>query len=170
MEKITEAIRIKLRSDKKLLPILLAGLAGILLLAFSSFVPGSEGKAEKTDADSTQMKMTRELEALLKTVDGVGKVRVYLTIESLEESEYAKNIDVSEKETAKEKKDEYVLIGDGGNKKGLVIRSLQPVVKGVAVSCSGGGSNVVRREVTGLVCAALGIKSDRVWVTKMKND
>ena len=52
--------------------------------------------------------------------------------------------------------EEYVIIEQDGEDSGLIIKTLMPVYRGVAVSCEGGGSSVVKNEVTKLVTAALG--------------
>lgn len=161
-------IREKIKTDKKILFIILCGIIGILMLAFA---PTSSKKtnAKTEGAADIQNRMTREAENLLGTVDGVGKVKVYLTIEYLEKSEYAKNTEESVKEDSSQKKEQYVLTEQGSDNSGLLIKAYQPCVRGVAVSCEGGGSSLVRNEVIKLMCAVYGISTNKVWVSKMKN-
>ena len=156
----------KIYEDKKLLFTVLLGVAGILLMLFAGPVSrDSSAKTDNTPAFS-QNAIKKELEALLKTVDGVGKVCVYVTVENDGSFVYAR--DGSEKTDGEktERSDEYVNAGDGG----LLLECVRPSVRGVGISCEGGASGVVRQEVTKLVSAALGIPSNRIWVTKMKND
>lgn len=169
MNEIIAKIRLRLQTDKKMLLILICGMVGIMLLAFSSTSSQKKDKTDYENASVTEIRMIKDAEALLRTVDGVGKVKVYLTIESLEKNEYAINTDETEKDDSKQKKDEYVLVDRGNENGGLLIRNCQPTVRGVAVSCEGGGSSIVRNEVIKLMCAAFGIGSNKVWVSKMKN-
>ena len=168
MNELLIRIKGKIKTDKKFLFILLCGIAGIMLLAFA---PSSSKKTsvKPDNAAMVQSEMTKDAENLLKTVDGVGRVKVYLTIEYLEKSEYAKNTEESSKEDSSQKKEQYVLTEQGSDSSGLLIKAYQPCVRGVAVSCEGGGSGLVRQEVIKLMCAAYGISTNKVWVSKMKN-
>ncbi len=162
----------KIKSDKKILLIVLLGLSGCFLLGISqmfSSSPSSYTQASQTDIQWLELeeKTAGRLEELLKGVDGVGKVEVFVSLESLTESVYAVNHDYSQNEDKSDGNEEYVIVEEDGEDKGLVIKTLMPVYRGVAVSCEGGGSSVVRNEVTKLVTAALGINANRVYVTKM---
>ena len=111
---------------------------------------------------------TRQLEALLKTVDGVGKVKVYVTVERLQANVYAVNTEQTSEPDRAERNEKYVLTETGNDTQGLVLYTVTPQIRGVAVSCEGGGSGVVRQEVTKLISAALGISANRIWETKMQ--
>jgi len=52
---------------------------------------------------------------------------------------------VLEKENFSDEK-EYVLIETDGNEGGMIIKLIQPKIRGVAVVCEGGGSDAVRQE------------------------
>lgn len=160
----------KIKGDKKLLLIVLLGLTGCFLLGTTQiFSSSSESAFPQTDIQWLELeeKTAGRLEELLRDVDGVGRVQVFVTLESLTESVYAVNQDYSQNEDKSEGFSEYVIVEQDGDDKGLIIKTLMPVYRGVAVSCEGGGSSVVRNEVTKLVTAALGINANRVYVTKM---
>ena len=164
MEKTLKTFLSKLKADKKTLMIASLGLIGVLLLAFS----GAKGEKTVSPGREEAYDVTRleaELTSLLKSVDGVGKVRVMITCEDLGRSVYAKNHEEKQTGSADEREDEFVLT-DGG---GLLIGTVLPEVRGVGVCCEGGGSAVIRREVSELVAAALGIPINRVKVAKMKS-
>lgn len=101
-------------------------------------------------------------------MDGVGRVKALVSIDSLEERIIARDTESASGEDSLKVKEEYVLIKDGNNTKGLTLKVITPVIRGVAVSCEGGDSNIVRAEITKLVSAGLGISSNKVWVSKMK--
>ena len=60
-----------------------------------------------------------------------------------------------------------MIVEVNGEKTGLALSVASPEVRGVAVSCEGGGSARVRQEVSSLVCAALGVNASRVYVSKL---
>ena len=63
---------------------------------------------------------------------------------------------------------EYVIIEtDSKGEQGLVIKLIQPKIRGVAVVCEGGDSDIIRREIQETVTAVLDISASRVYVTKM---
>ena len=160
----------KIKGDKKILLITLLGLTGCFLLGLSQMLSSSSAEAySQTDIQwlEVEEKTAARLEELLKDVDGVGRVQVFVSLESLTESVYATNSDYSQNEEKSEGTEEYVIVEQDGEDNGLIIKTLMPVYRGVAVSCEGGGSSVVKNEVTKLVTAALGINANRVYVTKM---
>jgi len=159
----------KIKGDKKLLLIVLLGLTGCFLLGTTQMFSSSENTYSQTDIQwlDLEEKTADRLEELLRDVDGVGRVQVFVTLESLTESVYAVNQDYSQNEDKNDGISEYVIVEQDGDDKGLIIKTLMPVYRGVAVSCEGGGSTVVKNEVTKLVTAALGINANRVYVTKM---
>ncbi len=167
IEKLKSKIKGK-PGEKKPLLILIVGLVGMLCLLLS----GGSNKTEKKDAPldltEAQETVTRQLEALLKTVDGVGKVKVYVTVERLQANVYAVNSEQTSEPDRAERSEKYVLTETGNDTQGLVLYTVTPLIRGVAVCCEGGGSGVVRQEVTKLVSAALGIGANRIWVTKMQ--
>ncbi len=158
--------RQKLTSDKKLLALLGVFLAGLVLLAASS--GASRVKTASADPQKTREKLERSLEQraekLLSTVQGVGKVRVMVTVDLTEEYRYAKNTSGS---ADGRNEGEYVIVEQQGDKTGLALASVAPTVRGVAVSCTGGGSARVRQEVVNLMCAAFGVGASRVYVTAL---
>lgn len=49
----------------------------------------------------------------------------------------------------------------------MIIKLIQPKIRGVAVVCEGGGSDAVRQEITQAITAVLDISASRVYITKM---
>ncbi len=155
----------KLKKDKRMLAVIGIGILGMLLLLVSE-----SGSSEKTAADTEAMpygtdaenELEQRLEKLLSVVSGVGKVNVMVTLDGTWENIYA--TDSETKDGAE--KNEYVTVKEDGSTVGLRLRAVCPAVKGVGVSCEGAGSAAVRENVTSLICAALGIPSNRVYVAK----
>ena len=159
-------LRTALADEKQRVNLLVCmGLAGLLLLAVSSWLPAdsstqSSAPAAMTDrtADYAAELETR-LTALISRVEGAGKTAVMVTLESGSESIYATDTDNDGSST-------HVLLGSGGGD-GLVETVETPRVLGVAVVCEGGGSAAVQSRVTALVQALTGIGTNHITVAKM---
>lgn len=161
----------KLKCDKKRLFIIVAGIVGILLLVVSEFIPEGEENVEITENDdemsftSYEKDIEERLKNLLESIDGAGKVQVMVTIESGDEKVYATESKKSENNEEKN----YVLVDIEGSDSGLLLKIAQPEIRGVAIVCQGADSPTVRNAVVGAVTSVLGISSNRVNVSKMKN-
>ena len=170
MNKTVEKFIEKIKQDKKLLFIVLLGLVGMILLLFSgNGNDSSEAKeTEKNDIYETAGKIERELEELLRTVDGAGKVKVMVTIDSLGEKTAAINTEKESSDSSSDINEEYVLLDSDKGTDGLILKITAPVIRGVGISCQGAVSPTVKQELTRLTSAALGVPVNRIWVTKMK--
>lgn len=160
----------RIKKDKKLLIIMCLGLAGMILLLFSEVFSGKESTVTKSESDveTVEQQITERLEVLLKSVDGAGKVKVMVTLESLEERIVAVNTQSKRGEDTEDYSEEYVIIEQADNADGLTLKVITPVIRGVGIICEGASSSVVRQEITKLVGRTLGISANRIWVTKMQ--
>ena len=151
-------LRTALADEKQRVNLLvLMGLAGLVLLAFSAWLPADDAAqpapaaAQETAADYAAQLESR-LTALIRCVDGAGNTAVMVTLESGSESVYATDTD-----------------RDGGSTHadGLVETVQTPRVLGVAVVCEGGGTAAVQNRVTALVEALTGVGANHITVAKM---
>ncbi len=168
MSKLTE----KIRSDKKLLIIVVICIAGVIMLVLSELIPeGSESddKVIENHQDVNFNTYEKELEGrlknLLENINGAGSVQVMVTVESGDEKIYA--TESNKNDSSEERK--YVLIDTDGTDNGLLLKIAQPEIRGVAVVCQGADSPKVRQEITGAVTSVLGISTNRVNIAKMKS-
>ena len=144
-------LRTALADEKQRVNLLvLMGLAGLVLLAFSA--------VQETAADYAAQLESR-LTSLIRRVDGAGDTAVMVTLESGSESVYATDTDRDGGST-------HVLLGSGGAD-GLVETVQTPRVLGVAVVCEGGGTAAVQNRVTALVEALTGVGANHITVAKM---
>ena len=154
----------RLWADKKLRALFFVFAAGLVLLALSGTSVGSRQQAKQDDTDvlrtQTETALENRLARLLSSVSGVGKVKVLITLEQLQGYAYAQDAGADGTE-------KYVIVKQNGSENGLAVAVTSPVVRGVAVSCEGGGSAAVRQEVVRLVCAALGVGANRVYVSAL---
>lgn len=162
--------------------ILLGLVAGILLFLLSfpleklSITKGSPQKSEETVSvsdEETQYKknLERELEELLETVQGAGQVRVLIVLKDRGEK-------VAEKDVQTESSS--VTEGSGGeleehfsSQENTVLengqtpwisREILPEVTGIAVVAQGGGSAVVKSEISSMLEALFGLPVHKIKV------
>lgn len=184
--------------------LILIVLAGILLLVIS--LPTEKGKdGEEKDAPArTEMaavtpapltgedvqtreeqyrrKMEEELTAFLKTIDGVGEVKVMITLQTSQELVALREEKAQQKKTKEVDSSggtrftedtlmEDTVIYDTASqeKSPYVVKTVYPRVEGVVVAATGVGSGRVRTDITEAVQALFGLQAHKVKVLKMGN-
>lgn len=157
--------------EKKRMNLLLAaGLVGMLLLAISTWIPGTAPASEAPAAQASSQpdadyaaSLQAELEALIAKVDGAGQTRVMVTLAAGEETLYATD---SESDADGSKKQEHILL-EGQSTPALIENVLVPAVQGVAVLCEGGDNATVQARITEIVSVLTGAGASHITVTKM---
>lgn len=180
VKKILNAISEKTKLSKKLMVVLLLFFLGLVALIASEFqgkkeetLPVSTTQSEAMTADEYAARLEERLVSILSAIDGAGAVRVMVTIESggeevyLYNSDYGENVEMSQKSSFEQNR-EYVIIGEDGEEKGIVVSVIEPKVRGVAVVCEGAGSDAIKQQIIQTVTALLDISSARVSVVKMQ--
>lgn len=166
----------KLKKDKKLLLTVAAGILGIVFIVISEFIPKSSykkaetGEQNKNSVSSYEETLEKRLESIISSVDGAGRVQVMVTLDTSEQTQYAKdekgNSKSGDKSSEKSYEKKYVLTDDDG---GVVLKTTEPEVRGVIVVCDGGDNAAVKNGITSAVRAALSVDSNKITVLKMKN-
>ena len=185
MEKMLQTIRdtvgkisVKTGLSAKMLVAVLLLASGAAVLVFGEV---TQEKNVAVQAGTTQSvtdirEYTAELEerlvSIISAIDGAGATKVMVTLESGSEEIYLSNFDYGENSDSNgknsyERKDEFVIIDGSSGQEGIVIRTAEPKVRGVAVVCAGAGSDAVCAEIVEAVTALLDISSARVSVAKM---
>ena len=151
--------------------LLVLGVAGMLLLALSEWLParttdppaeaGETAQAEP--APDYAAELEGRLRALLEQVEGAGRVEVMVTLLSGAETVYATDTDTAADGSGRQ---QHVLVS-GAQGPALVERVAVPAVQGVAVVCEGGGSAAVQSRVTAIVEALTGVGTSHITVTPM---
>ena len=166
---IRELVRKLLSSKKAMTAAAALGIMGMLMILFSGG-DKTENTVQTQDVPesaswSDYSTQTEErLETILSAIDGVGRVKVMVTVSSTEEYVYAE----AEKLGADREERDYVTVKGSGGEEALVRKINVPVITGVVAVCDGGNSDKVREDVYRAVTAALGIPSNRVYVTAME--
>ena len=164
----------RLRHKDRAVRILLCiGLAGVLLIALSEWVPrrnrGEDIAAVTLSEAQVEQALEQRIAALLREVDGVGTCRVMVTLESGSQAVYAADTATSNgADGGSTFSESYLTVETADGPAGLLITRLQPTVKGVAVVCEGGGNEAVRQRVIQVVSTAFHISERRVCVVKQE--
>lgn len=168
-----------LQPEKKNRLLILIGVLGVILLFLSEAVGNSPSAEKKNDEARNRFSILQEstqkqVRELVESVDGAGKALVMVSFETDGEQTFAtdKKTESSNGErTTESSRDESVVLVDGDSgDTGLLVQTIAPMIRGVAVVCEGGGSAAVKREVTETVSAALGLSREKIYVAKMKNE
>ena len=146
--------------NKKGIIILSAGMILAILLIFSDSLFTKEKQKEvysenKQFIDEYTDTIEKKLKDLIESIDGVGNVKVLVTLKSGNEILYAtdKGSDGGQK---------YVI----NDKSPVYISEKLPEIQGVAVVCKGGSDLKLQKEITSLIVSSLGIYSTHVYVTE----
>lgn len=160
----------KLKANKKLAAVLIVGLTGILLIAFSSnTAQKAEPETPKTqNALSDSKELETRLEQFLCSIESLGKVNVMITYESGGEKVYAKD---SKEESGKnaygdeiKSQSEHIIVKSNSNESGLEVKEIYPKIRGVAIICSKIPDSVTKEQVIDLVSSLFDISSTHISV------
>ena len=153
--------------DKSKSPIIYIVLAaGILLLCLSGISPSSE----KNETETYEfLKIDEQLESALSDMEGVGKVKVVVNYVSGNYVNYAKDITTEKSGDRESKEEKIVTVGSGTNEKPAVLSHTAPRIGGVIVVAEGGGSSIVKSQITSAVKSLTGISANCIGVFKMED-
>jgi len=130
--------------------------------------------------DEYSAQLEARLEEILSGVDGVGKVKVMVTLASSEELVLEKDKPSSRTQTNEtdslggtrittqmENGEETVYTTAGSDSSPYVVKTIVPKVEGVVVVAEGCGRGSIDKNVTEIVQALFGIEAHKVKVVKM---
>jgi stage III sporulation protein AG len=120
--------------------------------------------------------LEQNLADIISSINGAGKTRVLLTMDSTVEQVYATDKSMSQNnsensgDNTESKEDTsatttYITVElSDGTQQTVLLKEIQPKVRGVLVVCSGGDNNVVKEKIVDAVTKVLNISSSRVSV------
>lgn len=175
-----------LRKEGMLKLLVLLGIVGIGLIAFSSVFRKTDTPAvlqeaadEEFSAEDYRRQLCEELGNMIASIKGAGKTKIMLTLDGTVRNLYASDNDIQQKESSRknsadenadkqssEKKSLITVRGRDGTEQAVRIGQLLPSVRGVLVVCEGGDDESVRKRITEAVKAALDIPASHICVTK----
>jgi len=154
--------------------VLVVILAGVVLLLLPSFGGEKRGggaveSSQESGSDPFQEELERKLEQALAQIDGVGEVRVVLTLQSGPRRILAQDSQSTVDEGRTEAEVTNVVISAGSGVEGTVtLQQLSPQFQGALVVCSGGGEPTVQLRLVEAVSALTGLGADKISVCKGK--
>ena len=107
--------------------------------------------------------MEQRMEEVLGKIDGVGKLRLMLTLQSGTRLTLAEDTQRDQDRTQRET---VTLNRGSGNQEIVITNRFYPVYQGAVVVCQGADSSAVRLAITETVQALTGLPSDRIRVAK----
>lgn len=150
----------------------LTAVLGIVLL----LLPGGnekkqEGGAPDAAEDFDRTALQEEMEEILSSLDGVGHLKLMLTVDGGSAYELARDEAQTQKRSSENtgertQKSETVVLGSGASAEVVVTRSRFPAFIGALVVCEGGDRAEVRLRVTQAVAALTGLSTERITVVK----
>ena len=165
----------KIKNDKKLALIMLAGFVGVIFLIFfggttnetSSKSEIATNKQNETirilSVEDTEKILAEKVCNIVSAVSGVSNVTAAVSVASSGKYIYAENLKTENNENSHSSDSELVIMSSD-NEPALLLCINAPEIVGVAVVCQGVGSAVVREEITNLLTSLLGIGSDKIYV------
>lgn len=162
--------------QKYRIPILVL-FAGMLLLVLSPRAAPTQQQekinpeTQQVDAGQFQLQEFEEqLAQILSQMEGVGRVKLTLSLKSTEEAVYAVNIrQTQQSETVSSYESQMSIVSSGTQGQSpVLVKSLYPVFRGALVLCDGADSDTVRLAVTQAVSTVCGIGTDKISVMKMQ--
>ena len=152
--------------------VVLTAALGIVLL----LLPGGNEKKQEDGApdaaeDFDRTALQEEMEEILSSLDGVGHLKLMLTVDGGSAYELARDEAQTQKRSGENtgertQKSETVVLGSGASAEVVVTRSRFPAFIGALVVCEGGDRAEVRLRVTQAVTALTGLSSERITVVK----
>ena len=171
----------KIYKNQKNIFILL--IIGFILLIAPSFFKHKKSKIiENSGNQEFVEKIQNNIADMVSNIEGAGKSKVLITLDEGEEiiylAEKKENSQVitdenSYNQNLKRKTDDiekkYITTKDSnGNETPVIIKKIEPKIRGAVISCQGAKNQEVRENIIKMVSVALDINSSKICVTKFR--
>ncbi|MBQ9460791.1 MAG: hypothetical protein IJU51_02575 [Clostridia bacterium] len=177
-------LKLPIGRDAMVKIVVIIGILGVGLIFFSSMMKGQGDENESSPPVTDQMqsmeeyrvKLTQELGNMVASIEGAGRTKLMVTIDSTVRSVYAADEDISGRQSKKsddtddqnsEKRTCIVIRRKDGSEEALTVSQTMPKVRGVLVVCEGGGNDKVSAQIKSAIAAALNISESHICVSKM---
>lgn len=160
--------------------IILIVAVGILLLMMpskSDALKSSESDAKPVSPEFSIEAFEQKLESAFSKMEGVGKVRVILTLRTGTETVYAveekKRLSQSQSSDGADDFDQdneskiTVISAEGGGQSPVTVKRVYPDFKGAVIICDGADNARVRLQLSEAVSCLTGITYENITITKM---
>ncbi|ADL08071.1 stage III sporulation protein AG [Thermosediminibacter oceani] len=178
----------KKNKNKSISTLIILGLVGFFLLTLGKISIQGDYSHKSVDGSTTDIKIPtdqpfiqqdieKKLEQILAQVEGVGRVKVMLTLETENQVEPAFNT-VDNKRVTEENDSEggtrtitevqvnkqVVLLNKGGEDEPLLVKKMMPAIKGVLIVADGGESSETVERITQATSTLLGVPVYKIKV------
>lgn len=151
----------KIKKEHVFIIVLSVVAVAIFLSSTSLF---SSIKTNKNETTGYENSVETRLENLLKEVDGVGKVKVFITTDGSSSEEVLKDVETKTENGSIVSEETIVLVGG----KPYVTKTQNPKILGVAVVCQGGDNLSVKVLITEIITTTLSVNPECIRIIKMK--
>lgn len=172
LKSIGEVINKKFKKDKKTAIITLIGFSLMFAILVSEFLPlKSDEKTDDTKVEYSDYCQTMEskIETIVQSIDGAGEAQVMITLAETTEYIYAKNVDFNSNEKDNNSNSEYIIINIDDNDTGLLVKTIEPKIRGVAIVCEGGDNPTVQQQIYSAVSVVLNINTSKISISKLSS-
>ena len=173
--KLDRILRI-FKSDKKTIVVAIVGVVLILIIMLSELIPVSDNKDEvknKNEEIDYYTTLENKVEEIISLIDGAGRTKVMITLSETTEYIYAKNESnqnkSSENSLNTDTENDYVIIEQNNEDSGLLVKTIEPKIRGVAIVCEGGDNPTVQQNIYSTVSAVLNVSTARISISKLNN-
>lgn len=165
-----KSLRVLFADKKGSSRLLILFAVGIILLLFG----GKFTSSRQTSSSAIEHPQTVSAEELeqklaetLSQIQGVGKVKVMITLEDNGSSELATDMQNTNRGEETDFEQKTVIVSGNGTTSPYVVREKSASVKGVLVVAEGGSNKAVRETIENAVTALLTVLPHRVTVAEM---
>lgn len=164
-----------IKKDKKSLVIFISGLLIISVIFLSEFIFADKNNNENnfSNDEISQYEYCEYLEEklakLVCSIDGAGKTIVMITLDETTEYIYAENSNEQIDANNSNYENEYVIIQVENDDSGLLIKTIEPKIRGVAIVCEGGDNPVVQQQIYSIVSSVLNLNTSKISIAKLYN-
>lgn len=127
----------------------------------------SAGTDYRVSVDEYKKDIQKELEKIITQIDGAGKCSVMVTFDNATENVFAYNSTREKDDKGEKQRNEYVIVKNNGDETPIVVKEIQPSIRGVIVVCEGGDNVKVKQDITESISCVFSIPSSRISVNKM---
>lgn len=176
-KEIADKARQLFGKNKKTVIITVIGFIGIFLIMFSE-LGGKEKNESKNESLNTNMStneyceyLESRIESIVSSIDGAGRTKVMITVSETTEYIYAENDKENRKNSDSandlSNQSDYVIINADDNDTGLLLKTIEPKIRGVAIVCDGGNNEFVQQQIYSAVSAVLNISTSKISISKL---
>lgn len=160
--------------NRKTLIILLVGLLSIFIIFVSEMdfnKKDDDAEIINYNTDDYCLMLEQKIESFIESIDGAGDAKVVITLS--ETTEYIYATDDKEIKKGNENGEDWtiennhVIIKNSNENSGLLIKTIEPKIRGIAIACTGGDDIRVQEQIFSAVSALLNISTSEISISKL---